>query len=233
MNEISSRPKKNKVMQEDFTTEEPWRVFRIMGEFVEGFETLSKIGPAVSIFGSSRARRGSKYYKLAERIASLLVKNGYTIITGAGPGIMEAANKGAKLAGGESIGLNIDVPVIQKPNRYITTLLDFRYFFCRKVMFAKYSKAYVILPGGFGTMDELFEALTLVQTERIAPFPIVIIGREYWKGLMEWIKKDMLGGKYLSNSDLKIFHIVDNPEEIVTILKKFYKRKSKKRHRRR
>ena len=171
---------RNDIGREDFTTEEPWRVFKIMGEFVEGFETLSKIGPAISIFGSARSKRGSKYYKLAERIASLLVKNGYTIITGAGSGIMEAANKGAKLAGGKSIGLNIDVPVVQKPNRYITTLLDFRYFFCRKVMFAKYSKAYVVMPGGFGTMDELFEALTLVQTERIFPFPIIIIGKEYW-----------------------------------------------------
>ena len=140
---------KNKVMQEDFTTEEPWRVFRIMGEFVEGFETLSKIGPAVSIFGSSRAKRNSKYYRLAEKIAYFLVKEGYTIITGAGPGIMEAANKGAKMADGESIGLNIEVPVIQKANRYITTLLDFRYFFCRKVMFAKYSKAYVFMISPF------------------------------------------------------------------------------------
>ena len=214
---------RNRIVNEDFTTEEPWRVFRIMGEFVEGFEALSKVGPAVSIFGASRAKRGSKYYKLAEKIAYSLVKNGYTIITGAGSGIMEAANKGAKMAKGESIGLNIEVPVIQKPNRYITTLLHFRYFFCRKVMFAKYSKAYVVMPGGFGTMDELFEALTLVQTERVLPFPIIIVGREYWKGLMEWIKKSMLGSQCIVRPDLKIFHLVDSSKEVVEVLWKFYK----------
>ena len=198
---------KNDIMREDFTREEPWRVFRIMGEFVEGFEALSKVGPAISIFGSARSKRGSKYYKLAEDIASLLTKNGYAVMTGAGSGIMEAANKGAKSAGGKSIGLNIDVPVIQKPNRYITTLLDFRYFFCRKVMFAKYSKAFVVLPGGFGTMDELFESLTLVQTKKVAPFPIIIVGREYWKGLIEWIKKTMLCGKYIYDSDFLVSSI--------------------------
>ena len=224
---------RKRIVREDFTTEEPWRVFRIMGEFVEGFEALSRVGPAVSIFGSTKTARGSKYYKLAEKIASLLVKNGYTIMTGAGSGIMEAGNKGAKLAGGESIGLNIDVPIIQKPNRYITTLLDFRYFFCRKVMFAKYSKAYIVMPGGFGTMDELFEALTLVQTERVPVFPIIVVGREYWKGLMEWLKKSMLGNKCISDSDLKIFHVVDRPEEVAAILKKFYKKKNKNRRKRR
>jgi len=211
--------------EEDFTTEDPWRVFRIMGEFVDGFETLSKIGPAVSIFGSAKAKKGSRYYKLAEHIATLLVKEGYTIITGAGPGIMEAGNKGAKEAGGESIGLNIEVPSVQKPNRYITMLLSFRYFFCRKVMFAKYSKAYVVMPGGFGTLDELFEALTLVQTKRIAPFPIIIIGREYWSGLMEWIKKTMLSHEHVSESDLELFHLADKPEEVIEILRKFYKAK--------
>ncbi len=211
--------------QEDFTTEDPWRVFRIMGEFVDGFETLSKIGPAVSIFGSARTRIGSKYYKLAERIAGLLVKEGYTIITGAGPGVMEAGNKGAKMAGGESIGLNIEVPMTQKPNRYVTNLLSFRYFFCRKVMFAKYSRAFVVMPGGFGTLDELFEALTLVQTKRITPFPIIIVGKEYWHGLMEWIKKIMVSHEYISGSDLEIFHLADKAEEIVDILRKFYKTK--------
>lgn len=209
--------------QEDFTTEDPWRVFRIMGEFVDGFETLSKIGPAVSIFGSARTKKDSKYYKLAERIASLLVKEGYTIITGAGPGIMEAGNKGAKTAGGESIGLNIEVPISQKPNRYVTNLLSFRYFFCRKVMFAKYSKAFIVMPGGFGTLDELFEALTLVQTKRMEPFPIVIVGKEYWHGLMEWIKNTMTNHKYISAPDFEIFHLADKPEEIVDILRKFYK----------
>ena len=211
--------------EEDFTTEDPWRVFRIMGEFVDGFETLSKVGPAVSIFGSARTKRGSKYYKLAERIAALLVKEGYTIITGAGPGIMEAANKGAKEAKGESIGLNIEVPMVQKPNRYVTTLIDFRYFFCRKVMFVKYGKAFVVLPGGFGTLDELFEALTLVQTKRIVPFPIIIVGKEYWAGLMEWVKKSMVKDRCISECDLKLFHLTDRPEEVVAILKRFYQLK--------
>lgn len=214
---------KKRIVQEDFTTEEPWRVFRIMGEFVEGFEALSKVGPAISIFGSAKTKKGSKYYKLAERIAYLLAKDGYTIITGAGPGIMEAANKGAKMAKGESIGLNIEVPVIQKPNAYITTLLEFRYFFCRKVMFAKYSKAFVIMPGGFGTMDELFEALTLIQTKRIPFFPIIVVGREYWEGLIEWLKDSMLANQCISAPDLKIFHFVDKPEEVVEVVRRFYK----------
>lgn len=218
---------KKYIPEEDFTTEDPWRVFRIMGEFVDGFETLSKIGPAVSIFGSARAKKGSKYYRLTERIATLLVKEKYTVITGAGPGIMEAGNKGARAAGGESIGLNIEVPSIQKPNRYVSMLLSFRYFFCRKVMFAKYSKAFVVMPGGFGTLDELFEALTLVQTKRIAPFPIIIIGSEYWNGLMEWMKKHMLAHDHISHSDLKLFHLVDKAEDVIEILRKFYKTKNR------
>ncbi|MBL7070613.1 MAG: TIGR00730 family Rossman fold protein [Candidatus Omnitrophica bacterium] len=220
---------RDKVLRDDFTSEEPWRVFRIMGEFVEGFEALSKIGPAISIFGSARTKRGTKYYKLTEKIAQLLVKEGYTIITGAGPGIMEAANKGAKKAKGGSIGLNIVVPEIQEPNPYIKTLIDFRYFFCRKVMFDKYSDAFVVLPGGFGTMDELFEALTLVQTERVKPFPIIVVGTEYWNGLLEWLKKAMLASGCISKLDLKIFHVVDKPEEISGILKKFYKKKKTRR----
>ncbi|MFH0839508.1 MAG: TIGR00730 family Rossman fold protein [Candidatus Omnitrophota bacterium] len=208
--------------EEDFTAEDPWRVFRIMGEFVDGFETLSKVGPAVSIFGSARTKKGSKHYVLAERIGALLAKEGYTVITGAGSGIMEAGNKGAKTAGGASIGLNIEVPVVQKPNRYITTLLEFRYFFCRKVMFVKYSKAFVVLPGGFGTLDELFEALTLVQTGRIVPFPIIIAGKEYWSGLLDWVKKSMCRNGCISEADLKLFHLVDTPEEVIAILRKFY-----------
>ena len=221
------RNMKKYLPEEDFTTEDPWRVFRIMGEFVDGFETLSKIGPAVSIFGSARAKKGSKYYKLAEHIASLLAKEGYTIITGAGPGIMEAGNKGAKASGGESVGLNIEVPMTQKPNRYATNLLSFRYFFCRKVMFAKYSKAFVVMPGGFGTLDELFEALTLVQTKRIAPFPIIIVGKEYWHGLMEWINKTMIHHDYVSIVDMKLFYLVNDAEEVVEILRKFYKKKNR------
>jgi len=212
-------------LREDFTAEEPWRVFRIMGEFVEGFEMLSQIGPAVSIFGSARSKSGSMYYKLARETASVLVKEGYKIITGAGPGIMEAANKGAKLSGGESIGLNIEVPVAQQPNAYITTLMEFRYFFCRKVMFAKYSKAFVVFPGGFGTMDELFESLTLVQTGRVPFFPIIVVGRKYWKGLIDWMSLDMMNNGCIGDADMKIFHVADRPEEVAAILRKFYKKK--------
>ena len=163
------------ILKQDFTKEDPWRIFRIMSEFVDGFEELSDIKQAVSIFGSSKSKQNNKFYKLAEEFARLLVKNGYAVITGAGPGIMEAANKGAKEAGGESIGLNILIPITQKPNRYVTKLLDFKYLFCRKVMFAKYSKAFVVFPGGFGTLDEFFEAATLVQTKRFEPFPIILV----------------------------------------------------------
>lgn len=212
-----------KVIKDSFTNEEPWRIFRIMSEFVDGFETLSRIGPAVSVFGSARTKPGTKYYKLAEKIAFSLAKAGFAIMTGAGPGIMEAANKGAKKAKGKSIGLNIEVPFVQKPNPYVKTLLDFHYFFCRKVMFAKYSKAFVIMPGGFGTMDEFFEAITLIQTKRLSPFPVILIGSEYWNGLMSWINNCMLENKCISKVDLKIFKIVDKPEQVVSIIKKFYK----------
>jgi len=208
--------------RDDFTTQDPWRIFRIMAEFVEGFEELAKIGPAITIFGSARTKASDKYYKLAEEIAFLLAKDGYAIITGAGPGIMEAANKGAKKAGIVSIGLNIQVPVAQKPNRFVTKLLDFRYFFCRKVMFLKYAKASVIFPGGFGTMDEFFETITLIQTQRMEKFPVVLVGSEYWKGLIDWIKKSMLNGDRISGEDLDIFCIVDNPEEVAGTIKNFY-----------
>ncbi len=207
----------------DFTKEDPWRIFRIMSEFVDGFEELSNLTDAVSIFGSARAASSSKFYKIAEETASKLVKNGYAIITGAGPGIMEAANKGAKLAHGESIGLNILIPTMQKPNKYVTKLLEFKYFFCRKVMFAKYSKALVAFPGGYGTMDEFFEAITLVQTKRIDPFPIILVGSEYWRGLVHWIEGTMLPHKMVDKSDLNIFHLVDTPQEVVSIINKFYK----------
>lgn len=208
--------------KDDFTTQDPWRIFRIMSEFVEGFEELSEIGPAISIFGSARTKLSDKYYKLAHDTAMLLAKNGYTIITGAGPGIMEAANKGAKNAGAISIGLNIQVPFVQKPNRFITKLIEFRYFFCRKVMFVKYAKAFVIFPGGFGTMDEFFEAITLIQTKRIEPFPVILIGSEYWKGLVEWMKKAMLKQGRISDIDLDIFYITDEPCEVVRVIKDFY-----------
>lgn len=200
---------------EDFRDSEPWRVFRIMSEFVEGFETLSKISPAVSIFGSSRARRRSKYYRLAERTARALARAGYTIITGGGPGIMEAANKGAKEAGGGSVGLNIELPQEQHPNPYVTTLLNFRYFFARKMMFVKYSCAFVIFPGGFGTMDEFFESLTLIQTHKIEPFPVVLMGSEYWHPLVHWLRNSMLPEGCISGADLQLFRVMDDPAEAV------------------
>lgn len=208
----------------DFTKEDPWRVFRIMSEFVEGFDELSRVGAAVTVFGSARAKPDTKYYKLAEKIAYKLARANYAIITGAGSGIMEAANKGAKRAGGKSIGLNIEVPEVQKPNPYITQLIEFRYFFCRKVMFVKYARAFVVLPGGFGTMDEFFESLNLIQTGRITPFPVILIGREYWRGLMDWMKEQMLKCKRIDQEDLDIFRVTDSPDEVVTIIKEFYRK---------
>jgi len=206
----------------DFTTEDPWRIFRIMAEFVEGFEELSRIGPAVTIFGSARTPRQDRYYKMAERTTMLLAKKGYAILTGAGPGIMEAANKGARKGGGLSIGLNIQVPIVQRPNKYVTNLLEFRYFFCRKVMFVKYAKAFVIFPGGFGTMDEFFESITLIQTKRIERFPVILVGSDYWRGLIEWLKNTMLKKGHIDKNDLGIFALVDSPEEVLKIIKDFY-----------
>ncbi|NQT75586.1 MAG: TIGR00730 family Rossman fold protein [Candidatus Omnitrophica bacterium] len=211
-----------KVKPYDFTTEDPWRIFRIMAEFVDGFDELSQIGPAITVFGSSRTRPGDKYYKLAEETTELLSKNGYSIITGAGAGIMEAANKGAKKGGRVSIGLNIQVPIIQKPNRFITKLIDFRYFFCRKVMFVKYAKAFVIFPGGFGTMDEFFEAITLIQTKRIEKFPVILVGTEYWQSLVDWMKEAMLENDRVVKKDLALFQIADTPEQVLKNIKGFY-----------
>ena len=208
--------------RQSFIKEDPWRIFRIMSEFVDGFEGLSDIKHAISIFGSSCSKPGNKYYKLAEKTAHHLSKAGYTIITGAGNGIMEAANKGAKKAGGASIGLNILIPQKQKPNKYITRLFEFKYFFCRKVMFAKYSKAFVVFPGGFGTMDEFFEALSLIQTGRIDPFPVILVGKDYWKGLIEWIKEVPVGQGAITKSEFTIFTSLDKPSEISRYIKKFY-----------
>lgn len=194
-----------------------------MSEFVDGFEELSHIRKAVSIFGSAKHLRiTKKYYKIAEATAALLAKNGYAVITGAGSGIMEAANKGAKKAGGESVGLNILIPIMQKPNKYVTRLIEFKYFFCRKVMFAKYSKAFVVFPGGFGTLDELFEAITLVQTDRVDPFPVILVGKAYWKGLVSWIKDTLIPEGAIEGKDMKIFSVVDTPQEVITAIDKFY-----------
>jgi len=196
-----------------------------MSEFVDGFEELSHVKKAVSIFGSAkRSKSTRRYYNIAEETAALLAKNGYAVITGAGSGIMEAGNKGAKSANGESIGLNILIPVMQKPNRYVTKLLEFKYFFCRKVMFAKYSKAFVVFPGGFGTLDELFEAITLVQTERVDPFPVILVGKDFWKGLISWIRNKLIPEGTIDKKDMKLFSVVDTPQEVISAIEEFYRR---------
>jgi len=205
---------------DDLKTGETWRIFKIMGEFVEGVEHLHTVGAAVSIFGSARTRPEDPNYQKAERLAALLVKNNFSVITGGGGGIMEAANKGAAEAGGTSIGLNIILPFEQKPNPYANIRLEFKYFFIRKVMFVKYAQAYIIMPGGFGTLDELFEAVTLIQTKRIKPFPVILMGSDYWGGLVEWIKARLLRDKMISVEDLDILQVMDDPENIVAFLKK-------------
>ena len=205
---------------DDLTLGEPWRLFKIMGEFVDGVDALHDLGPAVSIFGSARIKPNDAVYKKAEKLAELFVKNGFSVITGGGGGVMEAANKGAAEAGGTSVGLNIILPFEQKPNPFSNVKLDFKYFFIRKVMFIKYASAYIILPGGFGTLDELFEAVTLVQTRRIRSFPLILVGSEYWTGLIDWIKEKLLGEKRISPEDLEILQIMDDPEEIVKAVQK-------------
>lgn len=194
--------------------EDTWRVFRIMAEFVDGFTTMSGVVPAVSIFGSSRTPPGHRYYELAVEFASMLATDGFAVITGGGPGVMEASNKGAKEAGGVSVGLNITLPEEQKPNVYQTVSLDFRYFFCRKVMFAKYAAALVCFPGGFGTLDEFFETITLVQTRKITPLPIILIGSEFWNPLLEWMRKHQLGPQpYIDPEDVDLCEVIDDLEE--------------------
>jgi uncharacterized protein (TIGR00730 family) len=205
---------------DDLTVKDTWRMFLIMAEFVEGFEVLPDAYPAVSIFGSARSLPGSPTYRSAEKIARLLVENGFNVISGGGPGVMEAANKGAAEAGGKSVGLHIHLPKEQDPNSYANVRLDFKYFFIRKVMFVKYAVAYVILPGGFGTLDELFEALTLIQTKRIKSFPVILFDSNYWKGLLGWIKTTMVKEKSISKEDLDILQVVDTPEEAAAIIKR-------------
>lgn len=203
-----------------FTIKDSWRMFRIMAEFVDGFETLSDAYPGVSIFGSARVQPGSQIYNMAEHMARLLVENGFSVFTGGGPGVMEAANKGATQADGKSVGLNIQLPYEQKPNPYANIRLDFKYFFVRKVMFVKYSVAFVCLPGGFGTLDEFFEAITLIQTNRIRSFPVILVGSSYWKGLLNWLDKRMCFDCMIAPEDLSIFKVVDTPEEVVAIVKR-------------
>ena len=207
------------------TQEDIWRVFRVMSEFVEGFQTLSKLGPCVTIFGSARTKPGSRYYEMATSVAKEFVHNGYGIISGGGPGIMEAANKGAKEAGGASVGINIDLPFEQSANPYIDKdkLITFRHFYVRKVMFVKYAQAFVVMPGGFGTLDELFESVTLVQTKKVTPFPIILMGKEYWGGMLEWVQSTMLAEGTISKNDLSLFALTDDPKESVQIVVDFYK----------
>lgn len=210
----------------EIKTNDSWAIFKIMGEFINGFEKMSRIGPCVSIFGSARTKPDDKYYKLTVDIAKKIVEAGYGVITGGGPGIMEAGNKGAHLAGGTSVGLNIELPFEQHDNPYIDNNknLDFDYFFVRKVMFVKYSQGFVVMPGGFGTLDEIFEAITLIQTKKIEKFPIIMVGSEFWEGIMSWIKNTLLTKfENISATDLDLIHLVDNEDEVIEILDSFYK----------
>lgn len=207
-------------------TRDSWEIFKIMGEFVEGFETMSRIGPCVSIFGSARTKPENKYYQLAEEVAYLLTKQKFGVITGGGPGIMEAGNKGAKKGGGKSVGLNIVLPFEQEANPYIDSdkIINFDYFFIRKVMFIKYAQGFIVLPGGFGTLDEMFEALTLIQTEKSGKFPVILIGKSFWTGLIDWIKEVLLAEENnISPEDLDLIQIVDTAEEAVKMINDYYK----------
>lgn len=206
---------------DELSREESWRIFRIMAEFVDSIEDLSRVQNGVTIFGSARVKPGDPYYQMAEKLGKLLVQNGFSVITGGGPGIMEAANKGAAEAGGRSVGMNIKLPFEQKPNPYANLQIDYKYFFIRKVMFVKYAVAYIILPGGYGTMDEFFEALTLIQTKRVKSFPIIVMGREYWQGLLDWLKSTMLRKNMIQPFDIEMIQIIDEPEEVVKHIQKY------------
>jgi uncharacterized protein (TIGR00730 family) len=209
----------------EIKTNDSWAIFKIMGEFVNGYEKLSQIGPCVSIFGSARTKPDHKFYKLTEEVAKKIVEHGYGIITGGGPGVMEAGNKGAHLAGGTSVGLNIHLPFEQHDNPYIDSdkNINFDYFFVRKVMFVKYSQGFVVMPGGFGTLDELFEAITLIQTNKIDKFPIILVGRDFWSGLIDWVRTTLLDSfQNISAGDIDIIQVVDTADEVIEILDAFY-----------
>jgi uncharacterized protein (TIGR00730 family) len=206
---------------DDITVKDTWRLFHIMSELVEGFESLGDVHPAVSIFGSSRCKDGDILYSRAYNLARLLANNRFNIITGGGGGVMEAANKAAAEAGAKSVGLNIELPYEQQPNPYANVRLQFRYFFIRKIMFIKYAVAYIVLPGGFGTLDECFESLTLIQTKKIRPFPVILVDSSYWRGLVDWMKDNLLATDKITEEDLDIFRVMDEPEEIVQYLRKF------------
>ncbi|MDT0645950.1 TIGR00730 family Rossman fold protein [Zunongwangia sp. F260] len=219
------RAKQGNKAWNEIKTNDSWAIFKIMGEFVNGYEKLSQIGPCVSIFGSARTKPDQKYYKLAESIATKIVDHGYGVITGGGPGIMEGGNKGAHLGGGTSVGLNIDLPFEQHDNPYIDNdkSLDFDYFFVRKVMFVKYSQGFVVMPGGFGTLDELFEAVTLIQTHKIDKFPIILVGRDFWGGLVDWIQTTLCDSfQNISTADIDLVQVVDTEDEVIEALDKFY-----------
>ena len=222
---MKKRNKSKVHKMDDLKMEDPWRVFRIMAEFVDGFHELSEVGEAVSIFGSARIKQGHPYYLAAEKTAYLLVKSGYSVITGGGPSIMEAGNKGASTVKGKSIGLNIDLPFEQEPNPFINHLINFHYFFCRKVCFVKYAKAFVIFPGGYGTLDELSESITLIQTQRMQQFPVILYGSKYWQGLLDWFGGRMLQEGCIEAKDLKIMQVVDTPQDVVKIIQRFYGKK--------
>ena len=205
---------------DEFKLEESWRLFKIIGEFVDGVEALHDIGRAVSLFGSARILPDDPVYRKAEALAGLFAEAGFAVLTGGGGGVMEAANKGAAAAGGTSVGLNISLPFEQKPNDFSNVLIEFNYFFIRKVMFIKYAQAYIVLPGGFGTLDEMFEAVTLIQTQRIKPFPVILVGSDYWSGLKKWVKAHLRDTGRISPPDLDILQVMDDPEEIVSAVKK-------------
>ena len=211
---------------DDFKSGESWRLFKIMGEFVEGVDGLHDLGPAVSIFGSARTADGHPDYEIARKTAACFAAGGYAIITGGGPGIMEAANRGASEQNGESVGLKITLPFEEKGNAYMTRSLDFHYFFIRKVMFVKYAQAYIIMPGGLGTMDEMFETLTLVQTRRIRKMPVILMNKEFWTGLLDWIKNSLAGNGLISPGDMELFSLVDTPDQALKIVDNFYNRPS-------
>jgi uncharacterized protein (TIGR00730 family) len=205
---------------DDFKLTESWRLFKILGEFVDGIENLHDLGPAVTIFGSARINPQNPIYIKAQAIAAMFVKNGFSVITGGGGGVMEAANRGAAEAGGRSVGLNIKLPFEQKPNNFSNLKLEFNYFFIRKVMFIKYASAYIALPGGFGTLDEVFEVITLIQTKRIKPFPIILVDSSYWSGMLEWVKARLRDIGMISPEDMDIVQMLDDPEEIVALVKR-------------
>ena len=218
--QIKRKRMEKQYLIDDFKLNESWRLFKIMGEFVDGVENLHELGPAVSIFGSARIQPEDPIYQKAQAIAAAFAKEGFAVITGGGGGVMEAANRGAGEAGGRSVGLNIKLPFEQRPNDYSNLKLEFNYFFIRKVMFIKYASAYIAMPGGFGTLDEIFEVITLIQTKRIKPFPIILVGSDYWSGLIDWIRATLKARRMISPDDLDIVQIIDDPDEIVATVKR-------------